>query len=74
MYRVKPVGNGKERVIHRNLLLPLGIKFFPDIESGSDYDQEEEPKIEICQVERQIPEDKPQGTSVDSMTQLAQSN
>ena len=27
VYKVKHVGNGKERVFHRNMLLPLGIKF-----------------------------------------------
>ena len=36
VYRVKPIGEGKERVLHRNLLLPLGIKFVPEIESDSD--------------------------------------
>ena len=40
VYRVKPIGEGKERVLHRNLLLPLGIKFVPEIESDSDSDQE----------------------------------
>ena len=30
VYKVKLVGNGKERVLHRNLLLPLGIKSIPD--------------------------------------------
>ena len=71
VYRVKPIGEGKERVLHRNLLLPLGIKFVPEIESDSDSDQEEEPELEICQVERQISEGKPQATSVENMTPLA---
>ena len=62
MYRVKPISEGKERVLHRNLLLPLGIKFFPEIESDSDSDHEEEPELEICQVERQISEGKLQAT------------
>ena len=74
MYRVKPIGDGKERVLHRNMLLPLGIKFVPEIDSDIDSDQEEEPEIEICQIEREISEDKPQATSVDNMTPLAQSN
>ena len=74
VYRVKSVGNGKQRVLHRNMLLPLGIKFVPEIESDSDSDHEEEPEIEICQVERQIPGGKPQTTSVDNMTPLPQSN
>ena len=45
VYSVKPVGDGKERVFHRNMLLPLGIKFVPEIESDIDSDQEEEPEI-----------------------------
>ena len=71
VYRVKPIGEGKERVLHKNLLLPLGIKFVPEIESDSDSDHEEEPELEICQVERQISEGKPQATSVENMTPLA---
>ena len=71
VYRVKPIGEGKERVLHRNLLLPLGIKFVPEIESDSDSDHEEESELEICQVERQISEGKPQATSVENMTPLA---
>ena len=71
MYEVKPIGEGKERVLHRNLLLPLGIKFVPVIESDSDSDHEEEPELEICQVERQISEGKPQATSVENMTPTA---
>ena len=71
VYKVKPIGEGKERVLHRNWLLPLGIKFIPEIESDIDSDHEEEPEIEICQVERQISEGKPQATSVENMTPLA---
>ena len=33
VYKVKPVGNGKERVHHRDLLLPLSIKFIPEVDS-----------------------------------------
>ena len=71
VYRVKPTGEEKERVLHRNLPLHFGIKFVPEIESDSDSDQEEEPELEICQVERQISEGKPQTTSVENMTPLA---
>ena len=49
---MKPIGEGKERMLHRNLLLPSGIKFVPEIDSDNDSDQEEEPELEICQVER----------------------
>ena len=73
VYKVKPIGEGKERMLHRNVLLPLGIKFIPEIDSDSDSDQEEDPELEIGQVERQISEDKPQATSVKDMTPLAQS-
>ena len=71
VYRVKPIGDGKERGLHWNLLLPLGIKFVPEIKLESDSDQEEEPELEICQVERQMSEGKPQATSVENMTPLA---
>ena len=71
VYRVKPIGERNERVLHRNLLLPLGIKFVPEIKSESDSDHEEEPELEIFQVERQISEGKPQATSVENMTPLA---
>ena len=69
---MKPIGEGKERMLHRNLLLPLGIKFVPEIDSDNDSDQGEEPELEICQVGRQISEGKPQATSVKDMTPLAQ--
>ena len=71
VYRVKPIGEGKERVLHRNLLFLLGIKFVPEFESDNDSDHEEEPELEICQVERQISKGKPQATSVENMTPLA---
>ena len=69
VYKVKPIGEGKERVLHRNLLLPLGIKFVPEIETDSDSDHEEEP--EKNQVERKISEGKPQATSVKNISPLA---
>ena len=59
VYKVKPVGNGKERVPHRNMLLPLSIKFVPENDSDIDFDQEEESEFEQCQVERQISETIP---------------
>ena len=74
VYRVKPVNNGKERVLHRNVLLPLGIKFVPENDSDLDSDQGEEPEFEQCQVERQNSENVPQTTDLKNMTPLAQSN
>ena len=39
VYRVRPVTGTKVRTLHRNLLLPLGVKYQPDIDSGeSDSD------------------------------------
>ena len=29
-------------MLHKNLLLPLGIKFVPEIESDNDFDQMED--------------------------------
>ena len=54
VYKVKPANNGKERVLHRNMLHPLGIKFVPENDSDIDSDQGEEAEFEQCQVERQI--------------------
>ena len=39
VYRVRPVTGTKVRTVHRNLLLPLGVKYQPDIDSDeSDSD------------------------------------
>ena len=72
-YKVKPVGNGKERVLHRNMLLPLGIKFVSEDDSDIESDQRES-ESEQCQVERQISKTEPQFSIVKDMTSLAQSN
>ena len=42
VYRVKQINSGKERVLHRNLLLPLGIEYKQDDDSISEVDSEEE--------------------------------
>ena len=39
VYKVKSLEDNKERVHHRNMLLPLGNKFIPEEES--DHDSEE---------------------------------
>ena len=46
VYKVKPVNGNNVRTLHRNLLLPLGVKLEPDYESGDsileeDSDEEE---------------------------------
>ena len=39
VYRVRPVTGTKVRTLHRNLLLPLGVEYQPDIDSDeSDSD------------------------------------
>ena len=37
VYRVRPVTGTKVRTLHRNLLLPLGIKYQPDIDSDESH-------------------------------------
>ena len=71
VYKVKSLDN-KIRILHRNMLLPLGIKFIPEEES--DQDSEEEPELEQCQIERQVSEKTSQPIISNDMTPLAQSN
>ena len=72
VYRVKSLEDNKIRILHRNMLLPLGIKFIPEEESN--HDSEEEPELEQCHIERQIPEKTSQPIVSSDMTPLAQSN
>ena len=72
VYRVKSLEDNKIRVLLRNMLLPLGIKFIPEEESNQD--SEEEPELEQCQFERQVSEKTSQHIVSTDMTPLAQSN
>ena len=72
VYRVKSLEDNKIGVLHRNMLLPLGIKFIPEEES--DQDSEREPELEQCQIERQVSEKASQPIVSIGMTPLAQSN
>ena len=72
MYKVKSLEDNKERVLHRNMLLPLGIKFVSQEESN--HDSEEKPEFEQCHIERQIPEKISQPIISTDITPLAQSN
>ena len=72
VYKVKSLEDNKTRVLHRNMLLPLGIKFIPEEES--DQDSEEEPEFEQCQIERHVSEKTSQPIVSSDMTPLAQSN
>ena len=72
VYRVKFLEDNTIRVLHRNMLLPLGIKFIPEEES--DQDSEGEPELENCQIERQVSEKTSQPIVSLDITPLAQSN
>ena len=72
VYRVKSLEDNKIRVLLKNMLLPLGIKFIPREESDQDY--EEEPELEQCLIERQVSEKTSQPIISSDMTPLAQSN
>ena len=72
MYKGKSLEDNKERALHRNMLLPLSIKFIPEEES--DHDSEEEPELEQCHIERQISEKISQPIVSIDMTPLGQSN
>ena len=69
VYKVKSLEDEKIKVLHRNMLLPLGIKFLP--EDDSDQDAEEEPECDLSYVDRQIPE-KISQPSILNMTPLPQ--
>ena len=46
MYKVKPVNGNNVRTLHRNLLLPLGVKLEPDYESDDSILEEDSNKDE----------------------------
>ena len=69
VYKVKSLEDNKVKVLHRNMLLPLGIKFLP--EDDSEQDSEEEPEYDLCHIDRQISE-KISQPSILNMTPSAQ--
>ena len=71
VYKVKSLEDKKIRTLHRNMLLPLGVKFLP--EDDSDQDSEEEPECDLSHISRQIPEKISQPSNL-NMTPLSQSN
>ena len=42
VYRVQPVTGGNIRTLHRNLLLPLGVKLEPDYDSDDSILEEDD--------------------------------
>ena len=72
VYKVKSLEDNKIRTLHRNMLLPLGVKSVPEEES--EWDSEEESEFSQCQIERQITERTSQPIVTNDMTPLALSN
>ena len=68
VYKVKSLEDGKIKVLHRNMLLPLGLKFLP--EDDSEQDSEEEPECDLSHISRQISEKNSQ-PSISNMTPFA---
>ena len=70
VYRVQPVTGGKIRTLHRNLLLPLGVKLEPDYDSddsilGEDDSSSDESVIpedarnRVCDSGKLVPKSQP---------------
>ena len=72
VYKVKSIEDGKVRTLHRNMLLPLGIKFIPEEESDDEH--MEEPEFVQSQSERQESEKKSQPDISVNMTPVVQSD
>ena len=66
VYRVRPVTGTKVRTLHRNLLLPLGVKYQPDIDSAES-DSDDSAHIDTSHTKSSQPE------KADSQTSQAKS-
>ena len=55
VYRVRPVTGIKVRTLHRNLLLPLGVKYQPDIDSDES-DSDDSVSVDISHSKSSQPE------------------
>ena len=55
VYRVRPVTGTKVRTLHRNLLLPLGVKYQPDIDSDES-DSDDSVHVDISHSRSNQPE------------------
>ena len=61
VYRVQPVTGGNSRTLHRNLLLPLGVKLEPDYDSDDSILEEDDSssdEVEILEDKRRKVSDK----------------
>ena len=66
VYRVRPVTGTKVRTLHRNLLLPLGVKYQPDIDSD-EFDSDDSVHVDNSHSKSDPPE------KVDSQTSQTKS-
>ena len=70
VYKVKSLDDNKVRTLHRNMLLPLGVKFVPEESEESDQDSKEEKELNQSQLERQFSEKVSQPIITNDMTHL----
>ena len=69
VYRVRPVTGTKVRTLHRNLLLPLGVKYQPDIDSGES-DSDDSVCVDTSHSRSNQPEKVSQAKSVRFQSEL----
>ena len=69
VYRVRPVTGTKVRTLHRNLLLPLGVKYQPDIDSNES-DSDDSVHVDISHSRSNQPEKISQTKSVRFQSEL----
>ena len=69
VYRVRPVTGTKVRTLHRNLLLPLGVKYQPDIDSDES-DSDDSVCVDTSHPRTNQPEKVSQAKSVRFQSEL----
>ena len=69
VYRVRPVTGTKIRTLHRNLLLPLGVKYQPDIDSDES-DSDDSVCVDTSHSRSNQPEKVSQAKSVKFQSEL----
>ena len=69
VYRVRPVTGTKIRTLHRNLLLPLGVKYQPDIDSDES-DSDDSVCVDTSHSRSNQPEKVSQAKSVRFQSEL----
>ena len=69
VYRVRPVTGTKVRTLHRNLLLPLGVKYQPDIDSNES-DSDDSVCVDTAHSRSNQPEKVSQAKSVRFQSEL----